>query len=94
MRRACYICDMHREITQAHHVYPLSSAKYLLGLLRSIKEPPIVWLCPNCHKYYHLYSTGKLLFEPVDLFFEKSDEIYQIAMDYFRSEIEKAVCNE
>lgn len=86
-RRECFICGKHAKITQAHHAYPLSSAKYFLYLLGTIKEPPTVWLCPNCHAYYHLYSAGKLTFDLTDGFLDKAAEIYEIGMKYIRSEI-------
>lgn len=85
----CFICGKHAEITQCHHAYPLSSAKYLLLLLGSIKEPPFIWLCPNCHAYYHLYSVGKLAMGTAGGFLDKAAQIYEIGMNYAHSELKE-----
>lgn len=57
----CYICGKHAEITELHHVVPLSRCAKKMNRL-NLKEIEVetVWLCPNCHAYVHKYfDTNK-----------------------------------
>lgn len=57
-REPCFICGKHRSITQAHHTIPLKNMALLLEAWESLPEPPIVWLCPNCHTYVHNWQRA------------------------------------
>jgi len=49
----------------------------LLAAWESLPEPPIVWLCPNCHAYAHNYQNV----DPADLepgVLEKIFEVQEI----------------
>jgi len=53
-RQPCFICGKYQAITEAHHVLPLKEAAHILNRVGgAIPEPPIVWLCPNCHTNVH-----------------------------------------
>ncbi len=62
-RDPCFICGKHRSITEAHHTIPLEKITALLKTWGTLPEPPIVWLCPNCHTYVHSYQN----IDPLDL---------------------------
>lgn len=59
-RQPCFICGKHHSITEAHHVVPLKDVAFLLESWGNLEEPPIVWLCPNCHTYIHKLYDGTL----------------------------------
>ena len=53
-QQPCFVCGKHKSITHAHHVLPLNECVAYMDLLdTSTIECPIIWLCPNCHSYYH-----------------------------------------
>lgn len=55
----CYICHAHPAITECHHLYPVKDVANDL----SIQDQSLlltVWLCPNCHRYYHAVEDGKI----------------------------------
>ena len=56
-RESCYICGEHKTITQAHHVMPLKDVAQIMSRCElTMEEPPVVWLCPNCHAYVHKFK--------------------------------------
>ena len=63
-REPCFICGKHEDITEAHHAKSLEEVAHILNHCAdwvTIEEPPIVWLCPNCHTYIHNLMRGKLV---------------------------------
>lgn len=61
---------------------PLKDVATLLEAWESLPEPPVAWLCPNCHTYVHRYqSTVPIYLEPDVL--EKIFEIQQIGEEFF-----------
>lgn len=79
-REPCFICGKHRSITEAHHTIPLKNMALLLEAWESLPEPPIVWLCPNCHTYVHIWQRA----DPSDMepgMLEKIFEIKRIGDD-------------
>ena len=58
-RKPCECCGKHQVITELHHLVPLSMcaefARY--GSLQRINVP-LIWLCPNCHRYLHVVFTA------------------------------------
>lgn len=46
----CFVCGGYKEITQAHHVYPLGK-QHDDGLTIPVND--YVWLCPNHHVLVH-----------------------------------------
>lgn len=60
-REPCFMCGEHESITELHHVVPVSVlAEFLNGGWIGADEisSPIVWLCPNCHRYVHEAMDG------------------------------------
>ncbi len=57
-REQCSICNKHKEIAELHHVVPLKKCAELLNSGEKEIISPRIWLCPNCHAYFHklLYS--------------------------------------
>lgn len=56
-KKPCFICGKHKAITEAHHTIPLKELVRLLEAWGKLPEPPIVWLCPNCHTYVHRWGS-------------------------------------
>lgn len=80
-REPCFICGKHRSITQAHHTIPLKNMALLLEAWESLPEPPIVWLCPNCHTYVHNWQSV----DPSELengVLKKIFSIHQVGEDF------------
>lgn len=58
----CFVCGKHKAITEIHHVCPISEFVDLLNNdhieIQDI-QTHVVWLCPNCHAYFHkLHHKG------------------------------------
>ena len=52
----CAICGKHNSITECHHLISVKTLTDLIndyGLPLESLRTPIVWLCPNCHAYFH-----------------------------------------
>lgn len=80
-RKPCFICGRHKSVTEAHHTITLKEISQLLMSWGSLPEPPVVWLCPNCHAYAHNYRCV----DPSDLepgILEKIFDIQQIGEDF------------
>lgn len=85
-RQPCFICGLHRDITEAHHVMPLEEVASVINNTHlSMKEPPVVWLCPNCHTYLHSNFEEKP--EPTEL--KKYFQILDMKYAYLTSQIER-----
>lgn len=86
-REPCFICGKHGSITEAHHTIPLKDVAALLAAWGSLPEPPVVWLCPNCHTYLHRYrSAARIYLEPGIL--EKIFEIQRIGEEFLSMHVE------
>ena len=87
-RELCLICGKHEDITQAHHVMPLHECKLFLEQGHIMDEPPVVWLCPNCHVRVHKIRAGRD--EYVSRYFlEKYLELQQKRDDFLDSQFKK-----
>lgn len=59
----CFVCGLHNEITEKHHVLPVEKIANMLNDGITDIASPTIWLCPNCHSYVHMavkaeYSTN------------------------------------
>lgn len=53
-RTICYVCNKHKEITEWHHITPVSEiVKEIIDIGEFLDENIVVSLCPNCHSYLH-----------------------------------------
>lgn len=80
-REPCFICGEHEDITQAHHVMPLSKVKIFLEQGHFIEEPPIVWLCSNCHTRVHRFYEESIHKTPE--FTKRYFEMQEMEWKYF-----------
>lgn len=84
-REPCFICGKHKTITEAHHIMPLKDVALLLESWGCLDEPPIIWLCPNCHSYIHSAQPFYLPTEQLKRYLQISEMKY----DYLASQILK-----
>ncbi len=60
-RRPCVICEKHPLITELHHIIEvawIANELYLAG--GGNYHMLNVWMCPNCHAYWHKFSRSKI----------------------------------
>ena len=86
-REPCWICGEHEDITQAHHVMPLSECKRFLEQGHTMDEPPVVWLCPNCHVRVHRYP--EMPHSAPRWYMEKIAEVYWTGQEYLSAQLQK-----
>lgn len=89
-RKPCFICGRHQSITEAHHTITLKEISQLLMSWGSLPEPPVVWLCPNCHTYVHRFHAGPPIYLEPDML-KKIFEIQQIGYDFLNQHIKAAL---
>lgn len=81
-REPCWICGRHTRITEAHHLVPLKQVAMYVNRykLTTVKEPPIAWLCPNCHAYLHKFEMASEFRDE----FEHDDEWHRLCDLFIR----------
>ena len=54
-RQSCFICNDFKEVSEIHHLVPLS-----VQFKHGFKTPSLhaVWLCPTCHKIVHKFISN------------------------------------
>lgn len=99
-KQPCYICSEHELITEQHHVISLNECALLLnrhGKINSFKTP-LIWLCPNHHKYIHILFdcprpsldvTKKTLLSFTKWQIYRIDEIDEMRREIFEEHMDK-----
>lgn len=59
-KKNCFICNKHKYITELHHINPQKNKIKDINI-KGIYESDLIYLCPNCHSYFHkiLYKESK-----------------------------------
>lgn len=76
-RRPCWICGKFKNLTQAHHIFPLSH-QWRLGVSLPIGDHE--WLCPNHHVAMHILIGG---------LFSKKEEMSAASHDVLKGLIDE-----
>ncbi len=63
-KESCFICGEHQLVTESHHLFSVAeyADKIIERELFELEIPnPLVFLCPNHHRYLHLVKKGTAL---------------------------------
>lgn len=73
-RIPCYICNGFSLITECHHLFPVNKAAIEIDNTGKTLIH-VVWLCPNCHSYWHKLEHLKTKSKRIALFREMGKAI-------------------
>lgn len=93
-KQNCYICDLHRDITELHHILSLADCAMLRNICINVRSNKGVWLCPNHHVYFHKVEKDPMrLNDLTETEVEKFLELFDIRVNLMGEAIHKKQVN-
>ncbi len=95
-KQICYVCEAHRLITELHHVLSLEDCALFLNLMPdAVIDVPLVWLCPNHHRYIHVFVKDPNAVIPMlsEIEIEKLIELNNIRILTIKKLVGGATCS-